>query len=360
MSHLGRKQRARLTLCLSGLLTICAPAAHSSSHYPSSRYAPNHFAEEQIRYIATYFPGRMAGSPAELMAADYIQSRFTELGFHSDLRAFNTRYLFHGSAGKDDWRKITTTSVIAARAGATPGEVLIIAHSDTFTPRGDKDINNNLGGLTLQGVDDNASGLGVMLGLAQQLGRSPLKVGVRFVALSSVEPQTLGVDDYLQRMSPLEKSNTLLVINLDSLMAGEKLKVDYSPHSGDPRLSGLVKTLGQQARQAGIPLLLHGGIDTSADCAGDALPFARAGFAVLNISSGIADSAPPGSDNLGDRCRQRKPSRNFPAGAARYESQRDNLNYLDQHLTGQLSKRARDSMRLLWPLVREMTQGGNT
>ncbi|NDL61203.1 aminopeptidase [Acerihabitans arboris] len=339
MFHPGRSKRARLTLCLGGLLAFCAPAV---------AFTPSHYAEEQIRYIATYFPGRMAGSPAELMAADYLQHRFNELGFHSDLRAFNTRYLFHGSAGKADWRKITATSVIAARAGATPGEVLIVAHADTFMPRSDKDLNNNLGGLTLQGVDDNASGLGVMLGLAQQLGRGRLTVGVRFVALSAGEPETLGADDYLQRMSAQEKRNTLLVINLDSLVAGDKLRVNYSPDSGDARVRALVKTLGAQARRSGIPLLLSPGIRTSADCAGDALPFAKAGFAVLDIGSGTT----------GDGCRQRKPSRNFPQGMVRYQGQRDNLQYLDSHLTGQISKRARDGMRLIWPVLQALTQGG--
>lgn len=341
MFHPGRSKRARLTLCLGGLLAFCAPAA---------AFTPSNYAQEQIRYIATYFPGRMAGSPAELMAADYLQHRFTELGFHSDLRAFNTRYLYHGSAGKADWRKITATSVIAARAGTTPGEVLIVAHADTFMPRSDKDLNNNLGGLTLQGVDDNASGLGVMLGLAQQLGRGRLAVGVRFVALSAGEPETLGVDDYLQRMSAQEKRNTLLVVNLDSLVAGDKLRVNYSPDSGDPRVQELVKTLGAQARQAGIPLILSPGIKTLSDCTTAALPFVKAGFAVLDVGSGTADSA----------CRQRKVSRNFPQGMVRYQSQRDNLQYLDTHLTGQISKRARDSMMLLWPVLQGLTQGGKS
>ncbi|WP_413730906.1 aminopeptidase [Sodalis sp. RH22] len=341
MFHPGRSKRARLTLCLGALLAFSAPAA---------AFTPSQYAQEQIRYIATYFPGRMAGSPAELMAADYLQRRFTELGFHSDLRAFNTRYLFHGSAGKADWRRITATSVIAARAGAAPGEVLIVAHADTFMPRSDKDLNDNLGGLTLQGVDDNASGLGVMLGLAQQLGRGTLAVGVRFVALSAGEPETLGVDDYLQRMSAQEKRNTLLVINLDSLVAGEKLRVNYSPDSGDARLQELVKNLGAQARQAGIPLILSPGIRTSAACASDALPFAKAGFSVLDVGSGTN----------GDSCLQRKPSRNFPQGMARYQSQRDNIQYLDTHLTGQIGKRARDSMKLLWPLLQGLTQGAKS
>ncbi len=337
MLHLGRSRRARLTLCFSCLLAASAPAV---------AYTPSHYAEEQIRYIATYFPGRMAGSPAELMAADYLRHRFTQLGFQSDLRGFNTRYLFHGSEGKGDWRKITATSVIAAKAGSTPGEILIVAHSDTFMPRSDKDLNNNLGGLTLQGVDDNASGVGVMLGLAQQLGQGRLAVGVRFVALSAGEPETFGADDYVQRMSAQEKRNTLLVINLDSLVAGDKLRVNYSPDSGDARVLGLVKSLGNQARQSGIPLIISAGIKTAAACPTAALPFAKAGFAVLDMGSGTADGS----------CRQRKTSRNFPQGMVRYQGQRDNLMFLDSHLTGQIGKRARDSMKLLWPLLQGLTQ----
>ncbi|THB84052.1 aminopeptidase, partial [Pantoea allii] len=42
------------------------------------------FAEQQVRHIATYFPGRMSGSPAELMAADYLQQQFTALGYKTD------------------------------------------------------------------------------------------------------------------------------------------------------------------------------------------------------------------------------------------------------------------------------------
>ncbi|TCL06601.1 aminopeptidase [Sodalis ligni] len=344
MFHLGRitrtrfvghSKRARLVLGLSGLLTVCLPAFA----------APDHYAQEQMRYIATYFPGRMAGSPAELMAAEYLQRRLAQMGYQSNLRTFNTRYQFHGSDGKADWRKISATSVIAAKAGATGGEILVIAHSDTFMPRSDGDLNNNLGGLTLQGVDDNASGVGVMLDLARRLGPVPLAVGVRFVALSAGEPETLGAEDYLQRMTPQEKRNTLLVINLDSLIGGEKLRVDYSPDSGDSRLLGLVKDLGTRARQAGIPLILNTGIRAAAECSTDALPFAKAGFAVLDVGSGIA----------GNRCRERNVSRNFPHGMVRYQSPLDNLTYLDRHLTGQMDKRARDSLALLGPMLERLT-----
>ena len=33
-----------------------------------------------------------------------------------------------------------------------------MAHLDTYAPMSDADTDNNLGGLTLQGMDDNAAG----------------------------------------------------------------------------------------------------------------------------------------------------------------------------------------------------------
>ncbi|MGL9773596.1 MAG: hypothetical protein ACR5LG_05780 [Sodalis sp. (in: enterobacteria)] len=104
----------------------------------------------------------MAGSPTELQAAEHLQQQFRALGYQSDLHAFNTRYRYGAPGERVDWRRITASSTIAAKAGlAGQGEILVIAHLDIYLPRDDRDLNHNLGGLTLQGVDDNAAGLGM-------------------------------------------------------------------------------------------------------------------------------------------------------------------------------------------------------
>ncbi len=99
----------------------------------------------------------------------------------------------------------------------------MIASLDTWIPLSDNEQARGLGGLRLQGVDDNASGLGVMLELAKQLSHKPLHYGVRFVALSASESHLHGMDDYVARMSEKEKKNTLLVIDLNSLITGDHL-----------------------------------------------------------------------------------------------------------------------------------------
>ncbi len=206
-----------LVAALGGVFSV------SAATQPAKEAPMGKFAAEQTRHIATYFPGRMAGSPAELLTADYLKQQFSKMGYQSDIRSFNTRYLYTSKDGKKNWNNITASSVIAAKNGSLPQQILIVAHFDTYTPRSDADLDNNLGGLTLQGVDDNASGVGVMLELAERLKNIPTAYGLRFVATSAEELGSLGAQNYLQRMSDEEKHNTLLVVNLDSLITGDRL-----------------------------------------------------------------------------------------------------------------------------------------
>jgi alkaline phosphatase isozyme conversion protein len=184
---------------------------------------PGEFASNQARHIATYFPGRMTGSPAEMLAADYIRQQFAQMGYQSDIRKFNSRYSWASRSNQHNWQNVTGSTVIAAHEGKHPQQIIIVAHLDTYAPRSDADTDNNLGGLTLQGLDDNASGVGAMLELAEQLKSVPTEYTIRFVATSGEEQGNLGAENFLKRMSEHEKKQTLLVINLDNLIVGDNL-----------------------------------------------------------------------------------------------------------------------------------------
>ena len=304
------------------------------------------FAEQQVRHIATYFPGRMSGSPAELMAADYLQQQFTALGYKTDTRQFNTGYKWQEDDGTQRWHKLTATSVIAARAGSVPQEILIVAHLDTWTPQNSNQVHHNLGGLRLQGVDDNASGLGVMLELAQQLSRKPLHYGIRFVALSAGEMDLHGMDDYVERMSTLEKKNTLLVIDLNSLITGDHLYFNSgmnTPRAVRKQTSDRALLL---ARQQGIPAASH---QLNRKDFNGLNAFDKAGFPLLDVT---ASNWALGNK---DGALQRHRSPHFPDGVTRHQTDLDNLNYLDRWLPGQIALRTRDSVRVLLPLISELT-----
>lgn len=72
-------------------------------------------------------------------------------------------------------------------------------------------------------MDDNVVGLGVMLELVECLKNMFIEYGIWFVVISGEEEGKLGVENLFKWMSDIEKKNTLLVINFDNLIVGDKL-----------------------------------------------------------------------------------------------------------------------------------------
>ncbi len=56
-----------------------------------------------------------------------------------------------------------------------------------------------------------------------------------------------------------------------------------------------------------------------------------------------------------DGKQQRSRTRHFPEGTTRHQTDRDNLAYLDHWLPGRIALRTRDSVNVLLPLLRELT-----
>ena len=329
-------------LCLGALAALLSCGAV----FPlSAAQQDGQFAEQQLRHIATYFPGRMAGSPAEMLTADYLQRQFTEMGYESNKRTFTARYQYRAQNGRTTPHNVTATSVIAAKAGDVPQQIMIVTHADTYLPSSDSDRQHNLGGLTLQGADDNASGLGVMLELAQRLSKVPLHYSLRFVVLSAEELGQRGEEDYLARMKPEEKKNTLLVISLDSLIVGDKLYFD----SG----SNTPEAVARQTRDRALAIArLHGLAAATNGKAVKALPaedlFDKAGFPLLSLRATNWD--------LGkhDGKQQRTASRHFPQGTSMHQASLDILAFLDRWLPGRMTQRTRTAVKILLPLITEL------
>lgn len=82
----------------------------------------------QTRHIATVFPGRMTGSPAEMLSADYLRQQFEQMGYRSDIRTFNSRYIYTAKNNRKNWHNVTGSTVIAAHEGKAPQQIIIMAH----------------------------------------------------------------------------------------------------------------------------------------------------------------------------------------------------------------------------------------
>ena len=344
---LSAVRRLPLSLALSVCFTL--PAA---ANVP----APGETANDQTRYIATYFPGRMTGSPAEMLSADYLRQQFAQWGYQSNIRAFHSRYAYTAENRRANWHNVTGSTVIAAHEGELPQQIIIMAHLDTYAPLSDKDVDNNLGGLTLQGVDDNAAGLGVMLELAQRLKDVPTRYGIRFIATSGEEEGRLGAQNILDRMSDKEKKNTLLVINLDNLIVGDRLYFN----SGKSTPAAVRKLTRDRAlaiaRHHGIAVATNPGLNPAypkgTGCCNDAEVFDKAGIPVLSVE------ATNWSLGKKDGYQQRAKSHAFPDGTSWHSVRIDNQQYLDNALPGRIEKRSRDVMRIMLPLVEELAKAG--
>lgn len=330
-------------------LSICCTLPALASHSPIGEMA-----SQQTRHIATVFPGRMTGSPSEMLAADYLKQQFSQLGYQSDIRRFNTRYLYTTKDGHQSWHNVSASSVIAAREGVDPQQIIIMAHLDTYSPLSDNDVNNNLGGLTLQGVDDNASGLGVMLELAARMKEIPTRYGIRFIATSGEEIGTLGAEDILKRMSAREKKNTLLVINLDNLIVGDKLYFN-SGKATPTAVSKLTRDRALKlAHKFGVQATTNPGLNAAypkgTGCCSDTNVFDEAGIPVLYVE------ATNWSLGKKDGYQQRAKSKAFPEGTSWHNALIDNQQYLDKWLPHRIEKRSHDVVRVMLPLVKELAK----
>jgi alkaline phosphatase isozyme conversion protein len=284
-------------------------------------------ANMQARHIATVFPGRMTGTPAEMLSADYIRQQFADMGYQSDIRSFHSRYIYTSRNKTKNWHNVTGSTVIAAHEGHAAQQI-IMAHLDTYAPMSDADIDNNLGGLTLQGMDDNA-GLGVMLELAERMKNIPTKYGIRFVATSGEEEGKLGAENILKRMSAEEKKNTLLVINLDNLIVGDKLYFNSGQSTPAPCVNS--RATGRwplpairvyaTSNPGGNPAHPKG-----TGCCNDGEVFDKAGIPVLYVE------ATNWALGKKDGYQQRAKSKAFPDGTSWHDVRLDNQQHIDSAL----------------------------
>lgn len=313
---------------------------------------PGEMANLQARYIATYFPGRMTGSPAEMLSADYLREQFKLMGYESNIRKFNSRYVYTTKNNRRNWHNVAGNTVIAAHEGKVPEQIIVMAHLDTYAPRSDDDVDHNLGGLTLQGLDDNAAGLGVMLELADALKNIPTQYSIRFVATSGEEEGMLGAENLLNRMSAAEKKNTLLVINLDNLIVGDKLYFN----SGKNTPASVRKLTRDRAlaiaRSRGISAASNPGEGTG--CCHDVEVFDKAGIPVLSVE------ATNWSLGKKDGQQQRAKSRAFPQGTSWHDVRLDTQQHIDSALPGRIEHRTRDVVHIMLPLVKELAKPGKT
>ncbi|WP_235846873.1 M20/M25/M40 family metallo-hydrolase [Neobacillus soli] len=197
-------------------------------------------AYKHTEYLSEKIGTRVTGTANEEKAGTYLFDEMEKLGFQPIKQKFS--YTTRGVT-------TNTANIIGVRKGNTNNtthkQIIVGAHYDSV----------NVG----RGADDNASSIGVILETAKALQKKNLQYDIKFIFFGAEETGTRGSNYYVSQMSKEEIANTVAMINLDSLLAGDKV---YA--YGSPGAKGWIRDLAFDiADKKHIPLETNPGLNKS-------------------------------------------------------------------------------------------------
>ncbi|MEP0262520.1 M28 family peptidase [Dokdonia sp.] len=182
--------------------------------------------ENDVTFLASDdLQGRETGTDGELKAAHYIKERFASIGLSpkGNEDAFFQTFTFapkndpHGEvrfreSGNDSL--ITGTNVVGYLDNKSLNTIVIGAHYDHLGMGGEGSLHRE-GAAVHNGADDNASGVAVMLQLAQRLQEDSYKSNnYLFIAFSGEEMGLLG-SNFFTKNATIPLSEVNYMINMD-------------------------------------------------------------------------------------------------------------------------------------------------
>jgi len=213
-------------------------------------------ARRHLEALADEIGPRLPGSEQESLAAAYIASAFAAYGYDVTRQDF----VFW----TEDDEELKSTNVIAVKPGESTKEIIVGAHYDSVD---DAD-----------GADDNASGVAVLLAVAELFVDEETPYTIRFIAFGAEETGLDGSRHYVEMMNRTDRRDTVSMVNLDSLIAGDFLYIYGDAGAGTMRdwiiAAAADKGFDLDARTA---VELDNPDGTPCDCA-DYGPFQEAGI----------------------------------------------------------------------------------
>ena len=193
---------------------------------------------EHVKYLASEeLQGRGVGREGLNKAADYIKSEFEKAGLQpgGDENSFYQKF----SVPSEDGKEVTVKNVVGILPGSksewNEESVIVSAHYDHLG-LGWPDAYKDNEGKVHYGADDNASGVSVLLELAQTLGKTfkPDRT-VIFIAFSAEESGLLGSQYYVKNSGKYPVNKIMGVLNMDTVgrLGKKKLLVLNSNSSSD-------------------------------------------------------------------------------------------------------------------------------
>jgi len=164
-----------------------------------------------------------------------------------------------------------------------------------------------------------------------------------------------GAHEVINRMTPEERASTLWMVNIDSIVTGDRLYFHAGPqtHAKDPKAGRARDRALAIAAGLGITAVTNPGLNPDypkgTGCCSDQAAFDAAGIPVVNLEATNWE--------LGDKdgYQQTSKSKAFPTGYSWHLVDIDNRAHLEASLpAGRVDERTRDAIRILVPLVKEL------
>jgi alkaline phosphatase isozyme conversion protein len=295
------------------LPTLAAPSetpAPTATPLPEATPIPAGVrAREHLVALAEGIGPRIAGTEAERAARDYIFAAFQAAGYQPELQEFST------TDEDDDGNtlSIRSANVIAVKPGLSKREILVGAHYDSTGEAG-------------RGADDNASAVSVLLEVAEKIQPLETPYTIRFITFGAEEIDLNGSSAYAGQMSRAEIDNTLAMINLDSLAAGDN---PYLYSAEGPKAKVRDWALAW-ASQHGFDLQTVPNVDLTDEGDGTSDHFA---FQQIGIPYAYFEAT---NWTLGDRNGYTQVDPQFGESGEIWHTQYDNLEYLDKTFPGRV------------------------
>ena len=291
-----------IILCtvLSGCGNRNADMLEDAEHLSLSREVAQNPGEEDygaaayryLRQIQDDYPGRTAGSEKEREMAVFILSVLLNGGYQESeisIQPFEivnsipmdaAEHVFSGGEVSE-----RSQNIVVTREGESDDVILVGAHYDSAGTHG---------------VDDNGSGVAVVLENALRMADEPTFYTIRYVFFGSEEIGLCGSREYVRSLSEWEKEHIVLMINADSILAGDHLYL-YGGRvngSGEVENAEAVLKAAEIAGEKGLNIQLppEGNPDYPYPTGGsrsDHAPFGNAGIPYIYFAANNWESGTP-------------------------------------------------------------------
>lgn len=169
-----------------------------------------------VEYMQSNLTNRTTGTQVEKNTADYIINELKKSGYKTEDIALQT---FSFSKGG---KTLTSQNVVVTKKGDSEKVIVVGAHYDCAKT---------------SGVDDNGSGVAVSLENAIKIKEQTVPFTIKFVFFGAEEAGACGSKEYVKSLSDEEKKNIILMVNLDTVLAGDKAYI----YGGTVQADGTVK-----------------------------------------------------------------------------------------------------------------------